>query len=65
LSRTTRYFAYHILHSVPRTSNPSGTMDADQYLVKVVVSARSTPFETYMNALLTSAGNHVQLAVQL
>jgi len=40
-------------------------MDADQYLVKVVVSARSTPFETYMNALLTSAGNHVQLAVQL
>jgi len=65
LSRTTRYFAYHILHSVPRTSNPSGTMDADQYLVKVVVSARSTPFETYMNTLLTSAGNHVQLAVQL
>lgn len=65
LSRTTRYFAYYILHSVPRTSNPSGTMDADQYLVKVVVSARSTPFETYMNTLLTSAGNHVQLAVQL
>jgi len=65
LSRTTRYFAYHILHSVPRTSNPSGMMDADQYLVKVVVSARSTPFETYMNTLLTSAGNHVQLAVQL
>jgi hypothetical protein len=65
LSRSTRYFAYHILHSVPRTSNPSGTMDADQYLVKIVVSARSTPFETYMNALLTSAGNHVQLAVQL
>lgn len=65
LSRSTRYFAYHILHSVPRTSNPSGTMDADQYLVKIVVSARSTPFETYMNTLLTSAGNHVQLAVQL
>ncbi len=65
LSRSTRYFAYHILHSVPRTSNPSGMMDADQYLVKVVVSARSTPFETYMNTLLTSAGNHVQLAVQL
>lgn len=65
LSRTTRYFAYHILHSIPRSGNPSGMMDADQYLVKVVVSARSTPFETWMNTLLTSAGNHVQLAVQL
>lgn len=65
LSRTTRYYAYHILHSVPRKSNPTGMMDADQYLVKVVVSARSTSFETWMNTLLTSAGNHVRLAVQL
>jgi hypothetical protein len=65
LSRSTRYFAYYILHSVPRTSNPSGMMDADQYLVKVVVSARNANFETYINTLLTSAGNHVQLKVQL
>jgi hypothetical protein len=65
LARGTRYFAYHILHSIPRSGNPSGMMDADQYLVKVVVSARNSNFETWMNTLLTSAGNHVQLAVQL
>jgi hypothetical protein len=65
LARGTRYFAYHILHSIPRSGNPSGMMDADQYLVKVVVSARNSNFETWMNTLLTSAGNHVQLVQQL
>ena len=64
ISRSSKYYAYHILHSVPRNSNPSGTMDADQYLIKVVVSARNSNFEAYMNALLTSAGNAgVQLEV--
>jgi len=65
LSRSSKYFAYHILHSVPRKSNPTGMMDADQYLVKVVVDARDAAFESYINALLASSGNHVQLQVQL
>ena len=65
LSRNSKYFAYHILHSVPRKSNPTGMMDADQYLVKVVVAARSANFEAYLNTLLLSSGNHVQLQVQL
>jgi hypothetical protein len=64
ISRLSSYYVYHILHSVPRKSNPTGMMDSDQYLVKVVVPARSgnaSKFETWMNALLTSAGNNVQL----
>lgn len=65
LNRSSKYFAYHILHSVPRKSNPTGMMDADQYLVKVVVDSRDADFETFMNDLLASAGNHVQLQVQL
>lgn len=65
LSRSSKYFAYHILHSVPRKSNPTGMMDADQYLVKVVVDARDADFEAFMNALLLSSNNHVQLQVQL
>jgi hypothetical protein len=40
-------------------------MDADQYLVKVVVDARDAAFEAYMDALLLSSNNHVQLQVQL
>jgi hypothetical protein len=61
LDRSAKYFVYHILHSVPRSSNPSGTMDADQYLVKIVVTARNTPFETYMNLLLAGVNSGVAL----
>lgn len=65
LSRTNKYAVYHILHSVPRKSNPSGMMDSDQYLVKIIVSTRSASFEDFFDGLLLSSGNHVQLAVQL
>jgi hypothetical protein len=58
ISRGSKYYTYHILHSVPRKSNPSGTMDNDQYLVKVVTSARSSAFETAISTLLTTAGNY-------
>lgn len=64
LVRSNKYFVYHILHSVPRKANPTGIMDNDQYLVKVVVNARVAAFETWMNTLLTSAGSEVQLAIQ-
>ena len=65
LDRTAKYYTYNILHSVPRKSNPSGMLDADQYLVKIVVSARDTNFEDWMNAYLTSANNAVQLEVEV
>lgn len=58
LSRTTRYFVYYILHSVPRKSNPSGTMDNDQYLIKVVTPARNADFEVGFLKLLNTAGNY-------
>lgn len=63
ISRSTKYVTYHILHSIPRKSNPSGTLDADQYLIKIVVNALSATFEAWMNALLTDANNAVQLEV--
>lgn len=56
-----KYYTYNILHSIPRKSNPSGTMDNDQYLIKIVVDARHAQFEAWMDAYLASAGNHVQL----
>jgi len=61
ISRTASYGAYYILHSVPRSSNPSGMMDADQYLIKVVVSAPDADFETFIDAALAAAGNSVAL----
>jgi hypothetical protein len=58
VTRGNRYFSYHILHSVPRKSNPSGMMDADQYLVKVVCTGRNANFEAGLTSLITSAGNY-------
>ena len=63
-SASTKYYTYNILHSVPRKSNPSGTFDNDQYLVTVVVTARSTDFEGFMTTLLASAGNDMTWEVQ-
>lgn len=63
VSRTTKYWAIHILHSVPRNSNPSGTMDADQYLIKIVIpetngaAASVKSFVDFMNDYLAAAGN--------
>lgn len=65
VDRNSKYYVYHILHSVPRKSNPSGTLDNDQYLIKIVVDSRSTAFENAIDAYLTAANNHVQLSVQL
>lgn len=65
ISRNSKYYVYHILHSVPRRANPSSTLDSDQYLIKIAVPARDAQFETYVNALLTSAGSAVQLEVVL
>jgi len=58
LSRSSKYFVYHILHSVPRKSNPSGMMDADQYLIKIVTPARNADFEVGFLKLLNTAGNY-------
>jgi len=68
ISRGSRYGAYYILHSVPRKSNPSGTLDADQYLVKIVVNSRSTganSFETFMTNWLSAGGSEVTLNTSL
>jgi hypothetical protein len=61
ISRSSRYGAYYILHSVPRKSNPSGTMDADQYLVKIVVTGANTTFSNFVNAWLAAGGSEVSL----
>ena len=58
LSRSSSYYVYHILHSVPRKSNPSGTMDNDQYLIKVITPARNADFEVGFLKLLNTAGNY-------
>jgi len=65
ITRGNKYVVYNILHSVPRKANPTGMMDNDQYLVRVVASARNSTFEGIFTNLLTSANNYdVKLTLQ-
>lgn len=63
IDRNAIYNCYYILHSVPRNSNPSGTLDADQYLIQVAFKqgVDSSAFENWFQAYLNSAGTGVKL----
>jgi hypothetical protein len=65
ITRGNKYVVYNILHSVPRKANPTGMMDNDQYLVRIVTSTRNSTFESIFTNLLTSANNYdVKLTLQ-
>lgn len=56
VDRTASYNLYHVLHSVPRKSNPSGTMDNDQYLISIAVASTDTTTNTRVDDLLVDLG---------
>jgi hypothetical protein len=58
ITRGNKYVVYNILHSVPRKANPTGMMDNDQYLVRIVTASRNATFEGIFTNLLTSANNY-------
>lgn len=63
VDRTAKYKVLNILHSVPRKSNPSGTFDNDQYLIRILFKSTfdSSDLITWLNAYLTSANSGVQV----
>lgn len=58
LVRANKYYIYNLLHSVPRKSNPSGTMDNDQYLIRIYSSVRLTALEQGITYWLAQANNY-------
>ena len=56
VDRTASYNLYHLLHSVPRKSNPSGTMDNDQYLITIAVLSTDTTTNTTVDDMLVELG---------
>jgi hypothetical protein len=65
ITRGNKYVVYNILHSVPRKANPTGMMDNDQYLVRIVTATRNATFESIFTNLLNSANNYdVRLTLQ-
>lgn len=61
VNRNALYTCYYIQHSIPRPYNPSGTFDADQYLLKIPMTGVSLTFETFMSTWLAAAGSLVTL----
>jgi len=61
INRSTRYFRYYLLHSVPRFNNPTGVFDNDRYMLEIITNARSTSFEQTVNAWLTACAQCPQL----
>jgi hypothetical protein len=61
VTRASKYIIYNLLHSVPRKSNPSGTMDNDQYLIRIFVptaTGRLTALEEGITKWLQTANNY-------
>jgi hypothetical protein len=61
VTRASKYFIYNLLHSVPRRSNPSGTMDNDQYMIRIFVplaTGRLTALEQGITEWLETANNY-------
>lgn len=63
VDRTAKYKVLNILHSVPRKSNPSGTFDNDQYLIRILFKSTfdNSALITWLDAYLTSANSGVQV----
>lgn len=60
--RQASFTRYVILHTTPRTNNPSSVYDNDQYALNIYVPATTaTAFETFMNTWLTNAKQAVSL----
>lgn len=58
VSRTAEYKTYNILHSIPRSYNPSGMHNSDQYLLTIAVEAGAgavADMDTLVNALAAAA----------
>jgi len=63
INRSTRYFRYYLLHSVPRFNNPTGVFDNDRYMLEIITNARSTSFEQTVNAWLEACAQCPELEV--
>jgi hypothetical protein len=56
VDRNALYFRYMLQHNVPRNYNPSGTFDADQYMLEVFSLVQLTTFFTDTSDWLSNCG---------
>jgi hypothetical protein len=56
VDRTALYYRYMLQHNVPRNYNPSGTFDADQYMLEIFSLVQLTTFFTDTSDWLDKCG---------
>jgi hypothetical protein len=56
IDRNALYWNYYLQHNVPRHNNPTGTFDADQYLLQFVSANQMTIFEQDVQTWLENCG---------
>jgi hypothetical protein len=56
VDRTALYYRYMLQHNVPRNYNPSGTFDADQYMLEIFSLVQLTTFYTDTSDWLDKCG---------
>ena len=56
VDRSELYYRYMLQHNVPRNYNPSGTFDADQYMLEIFSLAPLTTFVTDTSDWLSNCG---------
>ena len=54
INRSALYYRYMLQHNVPRNYNPSGTFDADQYMLEIFSLAPLATFKAHTLAWLTN-----------
>jgi hypothetical protein len=63
VSRTATYKAFNILHNIPRSYNPSGMHNSDQYLL-TVYAVDGSAAATAVGAILTDLADAAGLTVE-
>lgn len=65
VDRTAKYKTFNVLHSIPRSYNPSGMHNSDQYLLTIAVDATSTQLladvKSITDAIAGAAGVTVEV----
>ena len=56
INRNALYWGHYIQHNVPRHNNPTGTFDADQYLLQVIARTNLVAFNDLAEAIVEGCG---------
>jgi len=65
VDRTASYRTFNILHSIPRSYNPSGMHNSDQYLLTIAVDESNTALVGQVEAIVSALATAADVAVEV